>query len=62
MSQIHKRFTDEQVKVLFQGYCQGKMNRADIQAMLSIGKSRFFRVPALSRQCSSRIPSRAEVA
>ena len=42
MSQIHKRFTDEQVKVLFQGYCQGKMNRADIQAMLSIGKSRFF--------------------
>ena len=42
MSQIHKRFTDEQVKVMFQGYCQGKMNRADIQAMLSIGKSRFF--------------------
>ena len=42
MSQIHKRFTDEQVNVLFQGYCQGKINRTNIQEMLSIGKSRFF--------------------
>ena len=42
MSQLHKRFTDEQIKVLFQGYGQGKINRADIQEMLSIGKSRFF--------------------
>jgi hypothetical protein len=42
MSQIHKRYTDEQIKVLFQVYGQGKINRADIQEMLSIGKSRFF--------------------
>ena len=42
MGQIHKRFTDEQVKVLFQGYCQSKIDRADVQEMLSIGKSRFF--------------------
>ena len=42
MSQIHKRYTDEQIKVLFQGYGHGKINRADIQEMLSIGKSRFF--------------------
>ena len=42
MSQLHKRFTDEQIKVFFQGYGQGKINRADIQEMLSIGKSRFF--------------------
>ena len=27
MGQIHKRFTDEQVKVLFQGYCQSKIDR-----------------------------------
>ena len=25
MSQLHKRYTDEQIKVLFEGYCQGKM-------------------------------------
>ena len=42
MSQLHRRFTDEQVKVLLQGYCQGKMTRADIQDMLGIGKTRFF--------------------
>ena len=33
MGQKHKRFTDEQVKVLFKGYCQGKTNREDIQGM-----------------------------
>ncbi len=42
MSQLHRRFTDEQIKVLFQGYCQGKMTRADIQDMLGFGKTRFF--------------------
>jgi len=42
MSQLHMHFTDEQVKVLFQGYCQGKICRADVQEMLGIGKSRFF--------------------
>ena len=31
MSQIHRRFTDEQVKVLFQGYCQGQLARIDLQ-------------------------------
>ena len=42
MSQLHKRFTDEQIKVLFQSYCQGQICRADLQEMLRIGKSRFF--------------------
>jgi len=42
MSQLHKHFTDEQVRVLFQSYCKGKMSRADIQEMLDIGKSHFF--------------------
>ena len=45
MSQLHKRFSDEQVKVLFQSYCKGKMSRADIQEILDIGKSRFFVLP-----------------
>ena len=42
MSQLHRRFTDEQVRVLFQSYCKGKMSRVDIQEILDIGKSRFF--------------------
>jgi transposase len=42
MTQIHRRFTNDQVKVLLQGYCQGLLSRAEIQEMLGIGKSRFF--------------------
>jgi len=42
MTQLHKRFTDGQVKVLFRGYCQGLLGRAEIQEMLDIGKTRFF--------------------
>jgi hypothetical protein len=42
MGQLHKSFTDEQIKVLLQTYCQGKMGRSDIQEILGIGKTRFF--------------------
>jgi hypothetical protein len=42
MSQIHRRFTDEQVKVLFEGYCQGQLARTVLQDLLGIGKSCFF--------------------
>jgi len=42
MDQLHKRFTDEQVKVLFQGYCQGLLRRDTVQEILRIGKSQFF--------------------
>jgi transposase len=42
MVQLHKRFTDEQVKVLLRGYCQGLLARGEIQEMLGIGKTRFF--------------------
>ena len=48
MSQIHKRFTDEQIRVLFQGYCQGQFSRTNLQELLGIGKSRFF---ALLKAC-----------
>jgi transposase len=44
MTQIHKRLTNDQVKVLLQGYRQGLLARAEIQEMLGIGKSRFFAV------------------
>jgi hypothetical protein len=42
MTQVHKRFTGEQVKVLLQGYCQGNLSRLDIEEMLGIRKTRFF--------------------
>ncbi|MFQ6101903.1 MAG: hypothetical protein ACE5OS_11815 [Anaerolineae bacterium] len=42
MTQLHKRFTDDQIKVLLSGYCQGLLARAEIQEMLDIGKTRFF--------------------
>lgn len=54
MSQIHKRFTDEQVKVLFQGYCQGQLARTDLQDLLGIGKSRFFALLRAYRQDPER--------
>ena len=50
MDQLHKRFTDEQIKVLFQGYCQGVLRRAEVQEMLSIGKTRFFALLKQYRQ------------
>jgi hypothetical protein len=42
MTQLHKRFTNGQVRVLLNGYCQGLLARAEIQEMLGIGKTRFF--------------------
>jgi hypothetical protein len=42
MSQVHKRFTAEQVKVLLMGYCQGILDRPAIEETLGISKSTFF--------------------
>ena len=42
MTQVHKRFTVEQVKVLFQGYLQGNLSREDVEGLLEISKTRFF--------------------
>ena len=47
MEQLHKRFTDEQIQVLLQGYCNGLLSRTEVQEMLHVGKTRFF---ALLRQ------------
>lgn len=40
--QIHKRFTDEQVKVLLRGYCQGLLDRLTVEGVLGISRSRLF--------------------
>jgi hypothetical protein len=42
MDQIHKRFTVEQVKILFQSYLQGTIARSELEEILQINKSRFF--------------------
>jgi len=48
MTQIHKQFSSEQVKVLLQAYEAGHLSRAEIERTLGIGKTRFF---ALLKQC-----------
>ena len=50
MDQLHKRFTDEQIKVLLQLYCQGLLTRAGVQETLSLGKTRFFALLKQYRQ------------
>lgn len=42
MTQIHKKFSDDQVKDLFQRYLQRKIERKYIQEILGIKKRRFF--------------------
>ena len=42
MEQLHKRFTNEQVKDLMQRYINKELKRQHIQQMLKIGKTRFF--------------------
>jgi len=50
MNQIHRRCSDEQIRVLLQGYCQGTLARDEIQVMLGIGKTRFFSLVKAYRQ------------
>jgi transposase len=50
MDQLHKRFSDEQIKVLLQGYCKGLLRRAEVQDMLGVGKTRFFALVRRYRQ------------
>ena len=38
MDQLHRRFSDEQIKVLFRGYYQGLLSTAELRDMLSIEK------------------------
>lgn len=43
-TQIHKRFSDEQVKELMQKYLNKEVERKYLQEILGIGKSRFFQL------------------
>jgi hypothetical protein len=42
MSQIHKRFTVEQVRILLEAYQNGHISREEIENTFEIGKTRFF--------------------
>jgi hypothetical protein len=41
---LHKRFTVEQVKVLLQSYEQGTIDRAEVEEIMQINKTRFFAI------------------
>ncbi|OGO64534.1 MAG: hypothetical protein A2029_15900 [Chloroflexi bacterium RBG_19FT_COMBO_47_9] len=42
MSQLHKKFGNEQAKAILRNYQEGQMTREHAQELLEIGKSRFF--------------------
>ena len=42
MGQLHKRFSNEQVKLLLEGYVQSRIARAEVEGILEINKTRFF--------------------
>jgi hypothetical protein len=44
MSQLHKRFTNDQVRLLLEGYVQGRISRSEVEGILEINKTRFFAI------------------
>ena len=50
MSQLHKQFSEEQVKVLLSQYCQSLLTSKEVQDYLGIGKTRFFALLKSYRQ------------
>ena len=50
MDQLHKRFTDDQIRLLYRRYCEGMMSRMEIEEILGIGKTRFFAILKAYRQ------------
>ena len=42
MAQLHRKFTDSQVKEMLQRYLHNEIERPYIQQILGIGKTRFF--------------------
>ena len=42
MTQLHKKFTDDQVKTLIERYLEKEIESHYVQEILNIGKTRFF--------------------
>ncbi|MEN6318472.1 MAG: hypothetical protein ABFD82_06915 [Syntrophaceae bacterium] len=53
MVQLHKRFTDEQVKELIEKYLRKEISRNYLQEILGISKTRFFALVKEHRRDSS---------
>lgn len=72
MVQIQKKFTVDQIKVLFKSYENGHISRTEIENTLGIGKTRFFALLKqhrddpdsfsidYQRQCKSRLSDETE--
>jgi len=54
MSQIHKRFSCDEVKELLERYSKKEIERKYVQEMLGVGKSRFFMLMSLYREDPQR--------
>lgn len=50
MSQLHKQFSDEQVRVLLSQYCESLLTSQQVQVYLGIGKTHFFALLKRYRQ------------
>ena len=50
MGQVHKRFTDDQVRELIERYLKKEIERAYVQELLGIHKRRFFQLIAAYRK------------
>jgi hypothetical protein len=44
MAQLHKRFTDQQVRDMLKRYLNHEIERSYLQSILGVGKSRFFKL------------------
>jgi len=44
MTQLHKKFSNNQIRDLLTRYEEKKIKRVDIQKVLSIGKTRLFAI------------------
>ena len=44
MAQLHKRFTDDQVKAMLQRYLHHEIERSYLQTILGVGKAQFFKL------------------
>ncbi len=72
MKHLHKKFTNEQLRVFFLAYLKGRMTREEVEKELGIGKTRFFALLKrfksegenfsidYSRHTPSRVSERAE--
>jgi transposase len=50
MEQLHRRLTDEQVRLIMRNYYEGHLTRAEVQETLGVGKSQFFVLLKIYRQ------------